>query len=212
MTGDRYPVNPLDDTAAFAEWQRNVEQRISALEGSPITGTMRVRGPGGTFDVFHVDEDGMDAPQFPLPQNWVPDSVASFVSVAPAAGFALVSRTILPVIVAHAAVRILVGWSFSDAATTGQFRVRSFINVPGADTVVAETIGPTLPAASAGTERLDWLHQLPLGVDSGTFYYLDVYARTLAGAGSIRAYEPSVTMCSPVHGATVAGTWSTLVA
>ena len=47
-TGDRYAVNPLDDTAAFAEWRRSIERQIGALQGAPLDRvTIRATDPLG---------------------------------------------------------------------------------------------------------------------------------------------------------------------
>lgn len=36
---NRYPVNPLDGAAGFAEWRRDIERRLSAVEGAPLVGS-----------------------------------------------------------------------------------------------------------------------------------------------------------------------------
>jgi len=45
---NRYPANPLDPAAQFAEWRRDIERRLAAVEGVPLVGSqMTVKDTDG---------------------------------------------------------------------------------------------------------------------------------------------------------------------
>jgi hypothetical protein len=163
---------------------------------------MQVLIPGSTAPMFYVDENGMDTPQFPLPQNFTPLGANPYVQINAGAGFQIISRTILPVVIAHKAVRVVAGYAFT-AGSTGRIRV-----VAGAH----NTTSPVVSGAGGTTEVVDWLHQLSVGVPiaPGFLYYIDIQGIVDTGGGVLQAYEPSVTLMNDSHGATTAGFWTSI--
>jgi hypothetical protein len=91
MTGDRYPVDPLNGPANMAQQLRDLERRIGALEGAPLIGSNLTtvdptsgtnpvivgKLPDDTYGILIVNENGRVVQQsgtagFVAPQQAIP--------------------------------------------------------------------------------------------------------------------------------------------
>jgi len=194
-----------DDTYAL----RAYDDGVAAVEVGELPGGhhgVTIQGGGGTFPAFHVDERGLDTPQFMVPTGFYGNGVAPFLTIGPGAGWVLIGRIVLPPIVSQAALRMLMGYQF-DAGTAGELNITS--NSWLAAGWIAETTSPTLSGGGGSTEVCDWLHQIPLGspLAGVDFYFVDVFGRVTSGAGNLLAYQPWFSFMNEDHGATAPGLW-----
>ena len=128
----------------------------------------------GLTQRFRVDERGIITPYLSAP---LVDADTDFTVVTSAAW--VVTHRAQFEIVTHEGLYCWVT-ATSDAATTGEFRLRNA-------TTGATTEAKVIPAASAGTEQqFRWLHGIALDVGPAVF---EVQARRTGGAGNINIYR-----------------------
>lgn len=208
MPLDRYPVDPQDPNASFAERLRELERRISELEGARPAGNTTISQ--GTLRVIDADGDEV------VGVGLVDEALQDYgLYVLADAGFPLfkitgdqgqiypgVELAMLPVGSAAAvfvtagafgvefsrsvdtamadAFLIKVPW-VTDAATTGEMRLRNDVGGGNSSSAV------TLAANSGGVVVFSWLHGQQIG--SGPIVPC-VEVRRTSGAGNVYVWPP----------------------
>lgn len=208
---NRYPANPLDPAAQFAEWRRDIERRLAAVEGVPLVGsqltgkdttgaTRSVVGNLGdgyygvaTYDangneLFRTDERGLRAPSIPIP--FQPFNTPTGFNVlttsttydSGAIGFYATVPSVL-----HDAI-----WGFGvsiscPVGTTGELRVRAASSIVGNQTSQKTTSALACGSGSTTSSSLRWLHGLDFPALS---IQVLIEARRLSGSGSVTIYQP----------------------
>lgn len=209
---NRYETNPLDGPAQMAEWVREIERRVGALEGAPTIGSnlvakdsdgnplvsvgtlsdgsrgIEVASETDTWDLFKLTTAGWIKPHFPG------------VAYDPSASKAVTSATFVEtwrVLFGDylgPGVEVMVTWA-TGAGTTGELQVVS----NGGGTTATHA----LPAASSGVAFVRWLHGTPVGAGPFT---MSVQARRTAGANNVTIYPCHAWIQDPAF-CTGPGTW-----
>lgn len=202
---DRYQVDPLDGPAAMAQTLRSLEQRVSALEGAPLSGSnLTVIDEAGTTratlgklasglyglelldavsaPVLEVDDTGFLIPAIPLQ----PRDANAFI-IGNGATFSVTSWWAGVPLVHSNAITVSAGW-ITSAATTGELRI-IVKSAPNTGTgVTAATSAVTLGAGTTGTQIFNWVHGLAR--NTGPWYF-GVQSRRTGGAGDVDTYVPN---------------------
>jgi hypothetical protein len=191
---DRYDVNPLDDTARFADRLQSIERRLSALEGAPLGGTFTSETEDGDGLVYlgalPDDTRGLEvvsaANDWDLVKlttdGWIKPHLMG-VSINPSTVVAVTSGTFQSTVGAYfgealgPGVEMFCRWA-TDSGTTGELQISS--NGGATSDPVA------LPAASNGGYFVRWLHDLSVG--SGPFT-VTMKARRTAGTGNVNVSQ-----------------------
>lgn len=172
------PFKPDDAYARLADFER----RLKALETAPRLGLTTFTPPGATYPVFSADETGLVLPSIPIPlvpqsgtgltasATSVSATDASFQSVYAGEAFAAIAD----------AYMVTFAWA-TDAATTGEVRLKNNVGGGGVTSVVS------LAAGSGGFLTFSWLHGQPLG--TGPFAPT-LQARRTGGAGGVGIFVP----------------------
>ena len=211
---DRYFVNPLDDSAAFAEWRRSLERRISSLEGAPLVGAqLRTTDPVGN-DLVTTGRltDGSSGIEInSAAHNWAilrATGVAGWT--APHLSGASYNTTASVAVTSGSftdtfgslfgsafgtGIEALVPWS-TGSGTAGEVRLTT--NTGGT------TDAHTLPAASSGVLFCRWLHGTAPGIGP-----LDVrcQVRRTSGAGNVTVFGGYAVYVQDPAACSVGGTW-----
>jgi hypothetical protein len=190
---------------------RELERRISELEGAPLvgsqmtvkdlTGTVRGRfgrladgvsyglelSDGNGDPRFYVDETG-----FGLPRATYAVRDPAAVKTVTAGTFTQTWQVVMPQSIGPG-IEVWIGWSTA-AGTTGELRVNN-------NTVQTDPLA--LAAASSANAYVRWLHQIPLGTGPAN---LVVEARRTGGAGGVNVFQAMAWLREPADCTTV-GVW-----
>lgn len=209
---NRYPVNPLDGAAGFAEWRRDMERRLSALEGQPLVGSqMTGKDTSGntrtivgdlrdgyygvaTYDangneIFRTDERGLRSPSIPVPlipyQAVDTYGRVSVTSTAFDSGAICFYATVPQVL--HDGV-----WGRGltvqcPSATTAEMRVRAVSNIVGNQPSQQTTSTVSIGASTTASKSLRWLHDLTFPALSIQFL---IEVRRTSGSGTVLVSPP----------------------
>ena len=203
---NRYPVNPLDGAAGFAEWRKDIERRLSALEGAPLVGTqMTVKDTGGNVRVLLgllddatnyglqvFDADGVEAVNvsgsgFENPVFQVPIRPAAYAGsgafITTSGTFTSTTDCVLGKIT-HEAIRLQhpVG---TDSGTTAEVRLVVFVN--GTITYTSGT--QSVASGTSNTNRMEWNWAPGWPIGSYGRYAVMVQVRRASGSGNVTSGE-----------------------